>query len=151
MTLTLRNLAITFVLVAIAAFVLASEIRPGTALGNAVTATNIGNATTTTSVAITSSARILATTTNPTGTPGVTSFTRVYATICNPNANPVAILLNRDIAASAPSGRVTTWIAAAAGYEACYEITDRNAYHGSITASSTNQTSTTVYVSDYVQ
>lgn len=147
MTLTLRNLAITFVLVAIAAVVLASELRPGVALGNVVTATNIGNATTTTSVAVTSSTRILATTTNTVGT----GYTRVYATICNPNANPVAILLNRDIAASAPSGRVTTWIAAAAGYNACYEITDRNAYHGSITASSTNQTSTTVYVSDYVQ
>ena len=46
---------------------------------------------------------------------------------------------------------MTTWIAAAAGYNACYEVTDRNQYSGSITASSTNQTATAITVKDYVQ
>lgn len=107
-------------------------------------------ATTSKSQAITSSARILATTSNPTGVPGVTSFSRSYTSICNPNANPVYLNMNEDKPANASTGGATTVIAAAAGYNACFEITDRNKYNGSITASSTNQTSTTILVTDYV-
>lgn len=118
----------------------------GSARANPYTATNIGVATTSTAVAVTSSTRLVASTTNNGG--NGTSYTRVYASICNPNANPVFISLNGDKAASATSA--TTVIAAAAGYNVCYEITDRNMYQGSITASSTNQTSTTVNVASYV-
>lgn len=121
------------------------------ALATSPSATTLDIATTTASFAVTSSARVLATTTNPVGYPGITSFTRVYATICNANANPVALLMDRDEQANLSTGKVTVWIAAAAGYNACYEITDRNLYQGSVQASSTNQTSTTITVADYVQ
>lgn len=109
--------------------------------------TNISIATTTSSFSVTVSARILATTTSIVGT----SYTRVYATICNNNANPVALNLDGDKATSLNGGAVTTWIAAAAGYNVCYEITDKNQYNGSITASSTSETSTKITVKDYVQ
>lgn len=114
---------------------------------NPYTATFIGAASTTVSVAVTTSTVVLATTTNALG--NGTSYTRVYSTICNPNANPVYISLNNGIPASATSA--TYVIAAAAGYNTCFETTDRNMYSGSITASSTNQTSTTIFASQYVQ
>jgi hypothetical protein len=101
-----------------------------------------GGATTTGSVAVTSSTRVMATTTSPNG-----HYQRVYATICNPNANPVYLALDADQAASLTNS--TYVIAAAAGYNACYEITDVNGYNGSVTASSTNQTSTTILWSEY--
>lgn len=107
--------------------------------------TAISAATTTASVAVTSSTRLLATTTNTVGT----GYTRVYATLCNPSATLVYVNMNQDKAASLSAAQVV--IAAAAGYNACYEITDRNQYSGSIQASSTNQTSVNVIVSDYVQ
>lgn len=104
-------------------------------------------ATTTKSQAITVSAQVLATTTNaldPTG-----SYQRAYTVICNPNTNPVYLNLDSDKPASL--GGTTYIIAAAAGYNTCFELTaDRMIYHGSITASSTNQTSTTITVKDYV-
>lgn len=105
-------------------------------------------ATTSSAVAVTTSTRILATTTNPLDPNN--SYTRVYTSICNPNANPVALNLDSDLPANQPLGRTTVFIAAAAGYDACYEITERNPYQGSITASSTNQTSTIINVKDYV-
>lgn len=110
-------------------------------------ATVIQVATTTARTAITTSARIMATTTNTVGT----GYTRVYAVICNPNANPVYLNLDGDKVADLPGGAVTTVIAAAAGYNACYEITDRNQYSGSVTASSTAETSTAITVKQYVQ
>lgn len=109
--------------------------------------TNIGLATTTTSVAVTSSTRILATTTNALG--NGTSYTRKFATICNPSTTVVYLLMNGDKPASLTAANVA--IAAAAGYNACYEIKDYNQYNGSVTASSTNQTSTNLIVTDYVQ
>lgn len=117
------------------------------ASANAANATNIGTATSSAAVAVTSSQRILATTTNARG--NGTSYTRVFASICNPSSTVVYLNLDGDKAASLSS--FTVAIAAAAGYDACYEITDRNAYQGSITASSTNQTAVTVYAKDYVQ
>lgn len=105
---------------------------------------NLGaGATTTGSVAVTTSTRVMATTTSPNGL-----YQRVYATICNPNANPVHLSMNNDKPASFTN--TTVVIAAAAGYSACYEITDRNGYNNSIQASSTNQTSTTITWSEYV-
>lgn len=103
-------------------------------------------ATTSTSVSVTVSTRILATTTNPIYPDG--SFNRIYATICNPNANPVYINMDGD--KSAGIANVTAIIAAAAGYNACFEINDRNPYNGSVTASSTNQTATVISVKEYV-
>lgn len=149
MKLSLSNIA---VLVAGAATILFMAYvfegaRP--ALASPYTANTIATATTTNSSAITTSARILATTTNPLGTPGTTSFIRVYATICNPNANPVYLALRGDQAATTTNA--TYIIAAAAGYSACYEITDRNQYSGSITASSTNETSTRIFYTEYTQ
>lgn len=111
--------------------------------------TAINNATTSSAITVTSSTRVLSTTTSPTDP--TNSFTRVYASICNPSATLVYLNVNRDQPASVPAGHVTAVIAAAAGYNACFEITDRNLYQGSVQASSTNQTSATVYVSDYVQ
>lgn len=111
-------------------------------------ATSIGTATTSTAYTVTSSTRVLASTTNPLD--GNNSFVRVYATICNPSATVVYLNLNGDKQASAPGSSTTAVIAAAAGYNACYEINDRNEYSGSVQASSTNQTATSVYVTDYV-
>lgn len=110
-------------------------------------ATAIQTATTTARTAITTSARIMATTTNTVGT----GYTRVYAVICNPNSNPVYLNLDGDKPADLIGGSVTTVIAAAAGYNVCYEITDRNQYSGSVTASSTGETSTAITVKQYVQ
>jgi len=107
----------------------------------------ISTATTSARFSVTSSTRVLASTTSVLGT----SYTRVYASICNANANPVALNLDGDKAANAANGNITVWIAAAAGYDVCYEITDRNAYSGSITASSTDNTATAITVKDYVQ
>lgn len=120
------------------------------ALGSSFgTAPALSAATTTTTVAITTSARIMATTTNLL-TPTL-SYTRAYAVICNPNANPVWLNFDNDKAANLVTGNVTTVIAAAAGYNACYELTDdRMIYNGSVTASSTAQTSTTITVKQYV-
>lgn len=121
-----------------------------TAQATSPSATVISTATTSAAFSVTTSTRILATTTNPLGTPGVTSFTRVYASICNMNANPVVLNLDIDKIAKS-SGGMTAVIAAAAGYNTCYEITDRNLYSGSVTASSTNETSTSITVKEYVQ
>lgn len=117
------------------------------AFGSVADATAINAATTSAAIAVTSSTRVLASSSQPTGL----SFTRVYATICNPSTNLVYLNLNFDRAASLPGGTYTAVIGAAAGYNACFEVTGRNLYQGAITASSTNQTSTSVQVSDYVQ
>lgn len=127
------------------------------AFGNATTrvqgavydATNITVATSSAAVAVTSSQVILATTTNALS--NGTSYTRVYATICNPSATVVYVNMDNGKAAALSGGAFTVAIAAAAGYNACYEITDRNQYSGTITASSTNQTAVTVYAKQYVQ
>lgn len=136
---------IALALLAIAILLITTVADSRNAQASIYNGTAIAAATTTVSLSITNSARILATTTEL----GIAGTTRVYATICNPNANPVYLLLNND--APAQSGAYTMVIAAAAGYTACYEITDRNMYQGSITASSTNQTATTIFASQYVQ
>lgn len=121
--------------------------NPVPAKANVFSANVISTATTSALFSVTTSARILATTTNTVGT----GYTRVYASICTTATNPVAINLDGDKAANSTTGQVTAYIAAAAGYQSCYFITDINEYSGSITASSTNQTATVVTVKDYVQ
>lgn len=130
-------------LLAILSSFMFSPVRDARA--NPYTATVIGTATTSAAVTVTSSTRLLATTTSVKGI----SYTRVYATICNPSTTLVYVNMNNDKPANTSSANVV--IAAAAGYNACFEITDRNLYSGSIQASSTNQTSTSVIVSEYVQ
>lgn len=112
-----------------------------------VQASSLQAATTSAAVSVTTSTRIMATTSNPLDP--ANSFTRVYATVCNPNANPVVI--NMDFDKPASLSQATYIIAAAAGYNACFEIGGDNGYDGSITASSTNQTATTITVKQYVK
>lgn len=121
--------------------------HPGTVDAAGYNANVISSATTSAAFSVTSSTRVLATTTNAIG--NGTSFTRIYATICNPSSNPVYLNLNVDNPAT--TNHATAVIAAAAGFNACFEITDRNQYSGSIQASSTNQTATSVLVTEYVQ
>lgn len=129
------------------AFVFLFENAQVASAGSFALSPALGAATTSTAVAVTSSTRLLATTTNPLGVPGTTSFTRQYATICNPSATLVYVLMNND--KPADTTHANTIIAAASGYSACFEITDRNLYNGSIQASSTNQTSVSILVNDY--
>lgn len=126
------------------AFAPKNETTVGAVGGNP---TVLGTATTSAAVAVTSSTRVLATTTNTLG--NGSSYSRKYATICNPSSTVVYVRMDGDKAASLSVGSVP--IAAAAGYDACIEITDKNLYHGSVQASSTNQTSVTLYVQDYVE
>lgn len=102
---------------------------------------------TTQTFSVTTSARVAATTTNPLDP--ANSFIRAYTSICNPNANPVYLNFDADKPTSVTA--YTTVIAAAAGYNACYELIDsKMVYNGSITASSTNQTATVISVKQYV-
>jgi hypothetical protein len=136
-----------FIALAGAVIFLAMQIAvvPNNAEGQFFAVPSIGVATTSTAISVTTSARVLATTTSIIAP----SYTRVYATVCNPSSNPVAISINGDRAVTNTSK--TFWIGAAAGYEVCYEIVyNKNPYMGSITASSTNETATLVYVTDYV-
>lgn len=103
--------------------------------GGTADATPIGTATTTAVTSVTASTRLLATTTNPADPDN--SYTRIYASICNPNATVVYLLMKNDEKVNIPGGVGGIPIAAAAGYNVCYEITSRNLYNGSIQASST--------------
>lgn len=116
--------------------------------GGFVIIPNITVATTSSAVSVTTSTRILATTTN--SADPTNSYNRIYAIICNPNANPVYLNLDGDKPANFAAGRSTVVIATSTGYTTCYEITDRNPYVGSVTASSTNGTATTISVKEYV-
>lgn len=145
MSKTITNISLIAIALLGFAFIATRDVQ--TASGASITQfLNLGSATTSAAFAVTTSTRVAATTTSTTGT----SYQRVYAVICNGNANPVAINMNSDVRTNSSTGAMTTWIAAAAGYNACFEITDRNGYNGSITASSTNQTSTTITVQEYV-
>ena len=107
--------------------------------------TVISAATTTAATSLTTSTRVLATTTNTLGT----GYTRVYASICNPSATIVALGMNQDKPLTATT-QATVFIGAAAGYSVCYEITDRNMYSGSVVASSTVG-AVNVFATEYVQ
>lgn len=134
------------VLVAVLLFVVSSkdtELVHGSTINQGP---YLQSATTSTAIAVTSSTRLLATTTNPLDP--TNSYNRIYATICNPSTTLVYVLMDADKPASNAKANVV--IAAAAGYNACFEINDRNPYSGSITASSTNETSTSILVTSYV-
>ncbi|RJQ33892.1 hypothetical protein C4568_03765 [Candidatus Parcubacteria bacterium] len=133
------------VIVALGAYSLFTA--PKVVEGSVYDATVIGVATSSAAVSVTSSQTILATTTSTTGT----SYTRVYATVCNPSTTVVYLNMDNGKVAALANGAFTVAIAAASGYDACFEITDRNQYSGTITASSTNQTAVTVYAKQYVQ
>jgi hypothetical protein len=116
------------------------------ALASSYVSQTLSVATTSKAVAVTSSTRILATTTNPLDP--TNSYIRAYASICNPSATLVYLNMNAD--KPADTSHAVAVIGAAAGYNVCYEITDRNLYVGSVQASSTNQTSVNVLVTSYV-
>lgn len=102
--------------------------------GNAYQATMFSAASTTGVSTITSSTRILATTTSET--------TRVYAHICNDSSTKIYLNMNADKKASLTDGFP---LAA----NTCFDINDQNLYQGSIQASSTNETSVSVSATSY--
>lgn len=118
-------------------------------LGGYRDATPITTATTSAAVAVTSSTRILASSTGDVAD-SANIYSRKYASICNPSTTLVYLNLDSDKPAAVAGGAFTSIIAAAEGYDACFTINDIS-YQGSVTASSTNQTSVTVYVKDYVR
>lgn len=80
-----------------------------------------------------------------------TSSARGLAIICNPTSTLVYLNLDQDKSASLTQA-TTVIIAGAAGYNACYEVKPDNAgeiYWGAINASSTNETSVTLLISEY--
>lgn len=112
-------------------------------------ATPITTATTSAAIAVTSTTRLLASSTvNVADSANI--YSRKFASICNPSSTLVYVNLDSDKAAALANGAFTHIIAAAEGYDACLTIHDPS-YQGSVTASSTNQTSVTVYVKDYVR
>lgn len=133
----------TVFLVFAAMFLVSGEQR---ASATSYGATILSTATTSTAVSVTASTRVLATTTNSAGLGA--SYTRTYATICNPSSTVVYLNMNADKLATVTSS--VAQIAAAAGYNSCYEITDRNLYQGSVQASST-VAAVNVLVTEYVQ
>lgn len=148
MTTTNKIFIITGTLILIAFLGIALGYRTAPVQGASVpSAPAMSVASTSASVTVTSSTRLLATTTNNTNVNF--NYQRAYTTICNPSSTVVYVLLDGDKPASI--NKATIAIAAAAGYNACFELTDdRMKYNGSITASSTNQTSTNVLVTQYV-
>lgn len=143
---TKTNIAIllvgSFLLLGIAIF---TGARPSFA-GSPPVAPAFSVATTSLAISVTTSTRILSTTTNPLAAPGVGTFTRSYASICNTSPTvPVLIRMDGDKPAD---GRTTGgyWINA----NGCYEVTDKMLYQGSITASTSDQTAVKVVVQDYV-
>lgn len=116
-----------------------ATVKPAEGAGFATT--NIGYvATTSSATLVTTSARILATT-----TVAGAGYIRTFASICNAGSVTVYIRMDGDKATNINTGGA---IPIAAG--ACYEISDRNSYFGSVTASSTNETSARVLVQEYV-
>jgi hypothetical protein len=114
--------------------------------GSQSSAPAISVATTSATIAVGASTRVLASTTVP---GAVTSYNRAYATICNVTSNAVFVLLNGDKPASGTN--YTAVIGATSTLPTCFEVTDnRLIYNGSITASSSNQITTNVTVTDYV-
>src|SRR5579883_2426052 len=98
MNITLKDIALLMVIPAILLLVaIVIQILTPKAGATGFQVTTISAATTSTAYTITTSRRILATSTNPLD--GANSHMRTYATICNPNANLVYLNLNDDIAA----------------------------------------------------
>lgn len=135
----LQKIIVVVLIAVVGVIVLLSNNPVSKNLGGNVFQSNMfSSASTTQTIAVTSSTRVLATT-----TPGQ----RIYAAICNPSATIVYLRLDADKAASLSAGGIP--IGAAAGYNACYFINDQNMYTGSVQATSTNQTSVNVLVNQY--
>lgn len=113
-----------------------NETLPNTFGGGITGGPSQVQATTSTTVAVTTSTRVLAST---------SPYTRAYASICNAGTKTVALRMDSDKLANAINAG---GILLAAG--ACFEITDRMQYLGSVQASSSDQSSVPVLVSDYV-
>lgn len=108
---------------------------------NAATSTQFATASTTITVAVTTSTRILATT-----SPAADGHVRSYVEICNPSAKSVVLALNGDQAADArTNGGI--WLLSGA----CFNITPLKLYTGAIQASSSDQSSVPLLVNDYEQ
>lgn len=97
-------------------------------------------ATSSTVTSVTSSARVMATSTD-----GQSGYTRVYAALCNVGAVSAYIRLDGDKAVN-----INTAGAIPLAVGACYYLNDQNMYQGSITASSTGA-ATTISAIQYVQ
>lgn len=137
--------------VLVSALIIASSFKvPVANAGSQPYGPSVISATSTALKSVTTATQLVATTTS-TSTPQ-NSYTRYYTSICNVSTttNPVAIYMSNDVGADGSLGRVTAWISPAAGYSACYEVTDRLLYVGGIRASSTNGVATPVSVVDYV-
>jgi hypothetical protein len=102
--------------------------------GNVFQSNQLTAASTTAPVTVTSSTRILATS---------SPYTRVFAEICNDSGTKIYLNMDADKAASTAAGFP---LAA----NTCYTIDEANLYTGSVTASSTDETSVSVSVVDYV-
>lgn len=142
MELNIKNLYLVALIAALGvAAVLLTRDTP--TLGGLAQATTIGNASTTV-ISVTSSKRILATTTS--------GVTRVRAEICNVGSNPVYVLVSEDKNININTGGGFP-IAAAAGFESCYVMSPDtgNLSTGSVKASSTAQTATSLYVTEWLQ
>lgn len=133
------GVAVSLMLIAIGTLLLLTPKQ--TFAGSPAVSPAFSVATTSTTISITTSTRILATTTSVIAP----SYTRAYANICNTSASKaIVISMNGDKPANAStSGGV--WINA----NSCYEITDKMLYQGSVTASSSDQSSVQVLVNDY--
>ena len=124
--------AVIILVAAVAVGSLVTSYRSEQKLGNnAYESTRFSVASTTGAVSVTTSTRVLATTTAGT--------IRAYAKICNDSAQKLYFNMDQDKKASLLAG---TPVAA----NTCFEITGVNLYQGSITASSTNETASSVSV-----
>lgn len=121
---------------------ISKSVQPDSVLrGNAFEATQFKTASSTSetiTISVTTSARILATTT--------TDRTRIYARICNDSGTKVYFRMDGDKPVTNVAGEETGSPLAA---NTCYEINDQNSYQGSIQASSTNETASNLTIHSY--
>ena len=78
-----------------------------------------------------------------------TSSSRTNVIICNDSAQVVYLNLNQDIAVDlngVPTSTASVRLNANGG---CYEIDELNLYQGAIRASSTNETASLLFISEY--
>ena len=142
-------LAILFLALAILVFALLRGPAM-TSYGASLGLDTLGVATTSTAVIVTTSTRILATTTSPTDP--TNNYQRLWASICNYTNTPVYLRLDND---KPVTGTTTALVVIQAttteAVSSCFTIGDKFIYHGSVQASSTNQTGVSVQVTQYVR
>lgn len=139
-----KGTAVLIVLALLAwAFMLLNNPAQHVFAGSPAVSPAFGVASSSAAVSVTTSTRLLASSTNPLDP--AHSYTRSYAMICNPSATKqILIRMDGDKPAD---GRTAGgyWINA----NSCYEMTDKMLYQGSITASSSDQSAVSVLVTDY--